>query len=436
MDEWAAAHSETPGPGARPAALFSSASVTRQPPPAQEDGAVDLSSSRAYSLALSPQIMYTCSALLSQLVSSRAYRQLEFLALGSSFVLSQQPMSPEMTSNSKPSLTRIPFSREAIFSSTLSARSKRTLMKFLKFVVSSAESEPASASTKTADNQTPVQVAAASTSTAAASTVLSAHASTPLATFLASQFSLDPELQSYVLTLTLDLPLSSRPTASTSSTQPRRPATTVSAGMAALQRHLASWGQFGPGFAAVYPKWGGGSEVAQVACRAGAVGGGVYMLGRGVKDVQDDKVGVEDGNDGDEQDGARQGEGPLLRVVLDDGTVLRTRRLVRGWSSETDAGNAVASETVASDAGCERIARLVAVVGSPMAELFESTLEGAPKPAVAVVSFPESTPQGESSIRIYAFVHSSDTGECPAGQSKWYSSHFFCSCCPHIPWCL
>ena len=54
-----------------------------------------------------------------------------------------------------------------------------------------------------------------------------------------------------------------------------------------IARHLRSIGVFGPGFGAVIPKWGGLSEVSQVSCRACAVGGGVYVLGKGVAPATD-----------------------------------------------------------------------------------------------------------------------------------------------------
>ena len=38
---------------------------------------------------------------------------------------------------------------------------------------------------------------------------------------------------------------------------------------------------FDPGFGSVISKWSGLVEIAQVACRAGAVGGGVYVLNKG-----------------------------------------------------------------------------------------------------------------------------------------------------------
>lgn len=201
------------------------------------------------------------------------------------------------------------------------------------------------------------------------------YADKPLAEFLAEKMGLDAELRTYITTLTLSL----------------NGQIGTKDGLATIHRHLTSMGMFGPGFAAVYPKWGGGSEIAQVACRAGAVGGGIYMLGTGIKEVK---------GDGSEQE---------LMVELTDGTVIKTKSLVRG-SEEVPAGSAT------------NVSRLIAIIGSPLSPLFETTMEGAPTPGVAVVALPSgyvNTGNGvESRSPIYAIAHSSETGECPSGQSK------------------
>lgn len=304
-------------------------------------GDTGLSFPRAYSLALAPQLIHARSTLLSQLVSSRAYRQVEFLAVGSFSIFKPSPDSSQ-----KPTLVRIPSTREDVFSTTaISAKSKRGLMKFLKFVLDYD-------STPQTDTWQP-------------------QADAPLTEFLLKEFKMDQELQTYIITLTLSLDgkINTRD------------------GLAVIHRHLSSMGMYGPGFAALYPKWGGLSEIAQVSCRAGAVGGAVYMLGTGVKTM----------NDKDD---------PIV-IELSSGDTIKTRKVVR------------ANESAADRFG---INRLVAVVGSSLKSLFESTVEGAPKPAVAIVAFPAgslSTATGEASTSpVYLSVHSSDTGECPANQSK------------------
>lgn len=313
----------------------------------QEAEAAGLSSARAYALSLSPQLVHANSKLLSQLVSSRAYRQLEFLAVGS-FYIFKKSSGPD----AKPSLSRIPSTREDVFSSTeLSARSKRQLMKFLKLVLSYEEEAQVQQWQEYADK--------------------------PLSDFLTGKMGLDAELQTYITTLTLSADGN----------------ITTKDGLATIHRHLTSMGVFGTGFAAVYPKWGGGSEIAQVACRAGAVGGGIYMLGAGIKELKESSEGVEE-----------------IELELTSGMTVKTKMLVRG------------SEKVTANA--QKISRLVVVVDSAFPSLFEITVEGAPKPATVVIAIPPGSVKGdgevESKYPIYAIAHSSDTGECPNGQSTFY----------------
>lgn len=276
-------------------------------------------------------------------MSSRAYRQVEFLAVGSFFVF-----NPASTPDEKPSLARIPSTREDVFSEpTISMKAKRGLIKFLKFVLDyEGESQRE---------------------------VWTPHADGPLTDFLQKQFNLDAQLQAYIvaLTLSLDGKISTK------------------GGLAIIYRHLTSMGLFGPGFAAVYPKWGGLSEIAQVACRAGAVGGAVYMLGTSIQKLE-----------------TRESE---IELHLSSGDVVKTQLLVRN-DEITDDGSGVS--------------RLVAVVRSPLKELFEPLVEGAPLPAVAVVAFPAGlvADDGTSTNPVYLFAHSSDTGECPVGQCKLHSN--------------
>ncbi|KAI0400410.1 rab protein geranylgeranyltransferase component A [Xylaria palmicola] len=320
--------------------IFRNAQVWKHPS-AEAQG---LSFPRAYSLALAPRLIHTKSELLSLLVSSKAYRQVEFLAVGSFFVYGTEDGVAGAT------LARIPSSREDVFSAqSIPARSKRTLMKFLKFVVD-----------YDSDDQRPSW---------------QGKANEPLSKYLIDEFKFDQGLRDCILALTLTLDGE----------------VTVGDGLATIHRHLTSIGLFGPGFCAVYPKWGGLSEIAQVGCRAGAVGGGIYML--------DTPVSIQE-----------NGEGEEISVKLSKGVTVRTTTLV---SSQQTCSRA--SQT---------IARLVAVVNSPLQVLFETSIEGAPSPAVAVVSFPPgslpNTSELGSALPVYASVHSSDTGECPSGQCVVY----------------
>ena len=314
--------------------LFGAAEVR-----SQADG---LSFSRAYSLALAPTLIHSRSKLLSQLVDSKAFRQIEFLAVGSFYIY--QPSSDSSAS----SLSRIPSTREDVFSNTsIPVRSKRSLMKFLKFVLD-FESE--------AQRQT-----------------WEPRVDEPLADFLASEFKLDSQLQSYVITLTLSIDGK----------------ISVKDGLNSISRHLGSMGVFGPGFAAVYPKWGGLSEVAQVGCRAAAVGGAVYMLGTGIRNV--------------EEQSKNEDDAAVLHITLANDTKVQSRLLVQGSEDKVAEGN--------------RISRLTAIVDSDLKDIFQAVAEGSPTPAVVVVAFPAGS-VSTSAYPIYAMVHSSDTGECPRGQCE------------------
>lgn len=304
--------------------------------------AAGLSFPRAYSLALAPQIIYTKSRLLSQLVTSKAYQQVEFLAVGSFFVYSSTDAASGAT------LVRIPSSREDVFSAqSIPARSKRMLMKFLKFVIDYDTEE-----------QKPVW---------------QEKADKTLSEYLVEDSKLDNNLRDCILALTLNLDGN----------------VTVKDGLATIHRHLTSIGLFGPGFCAVYPKWGGISEIAQVGCRAGAVGGGVYMLNTAVSMQKHDDDG-------------------MLSLELANKVSIRTPTLVSSQANRLP--------------GSQAIARLVAIVNSPLQSLFEARAEGAPTPAVAVVNFPSGS---LTDAPVYALVHSSETGECPLNQSKSVR-FFFC----------
>ncbi|KAH6651843.1 GDP dissociation inhibitor [Truncatella angustata] len=333
-DRFASAHAEAKPSGG----VFRNATTWKHP----EAEANGLAFPRAYSLALAPQIIHTKSKLLSQLVSSKAFRQVEFLAVGSFFVY-------EPSKDASPArLSRIPSSREDVFAeSSISAKSKRALMKFLKFVMDYDSDEQK-------ESWQP-------------------HADSPLSDFLTSQYKLDDTLRNHILALTLTLDGK----------------ITVKDGLSTLSRHLTSTGLFGPGFCAVYPKWGGLSEVAQVACRAGAVGGGIYMLETGMK-ISTAK----------EQD----------KVTLDLSNDISVQACSIFSSPDTKSDR-------------QGISRLVAVVKSPLKHLFEVVVEGSPTPAVAVVAFPTTainSPESATNNPVYAMVHSSDTGECPHGQSTIY----------------
>ncbi|TEY74681.1 hypothetical protein BOTCAL_0071g00150 [Botryotinia calthae] len=296
--------------------------------------------SRAYNFTLSPQIIYTRSPLLSALVSSKVYKQLEFQAVGSWFLYDDA------------ALKRLPSGREDIFQdNSIDNRAKRSLMKFLKFVV---------------DYENQVEI-------------WQGKAEMGLSQFLADDFKLPQNLQILIGALTLSLDTLEE--------------TKVEYALPRIQRHLTSIGVFGPGFGAVVPKWGGGAEIAQVACRAGAVGGGVYVLGTGIR-----------GSTIIEAQGVTTHE-----VDLSNDEKVNTKYITRIDNDAPAAGI--------------RVAKIMAIISSPLASLFTSTVEGSPTSAASVVVFPAKTILASDFSQdnpVYIMAHSSETGECPAGQCILY----------------
>lgn len=246
-------------------------------------------------------------------------------------------------------LRRMPNGREDIFSDrTIDVRTKRGLMKFLKFVVD-FENQPE---------------------------IWKDSVDNPLTTFLTAKFQLPESMQKFIsaLTLSLDDPAQ----------------TTVGYSLPRIARHLTSIGVFGPGFGSVVPKWGGGAEIAQVACRAGAVGGSVYVLGTGVKAVCSDAV----------------------ELALTNDEIVETAYYV---SSQEAAPSTILPNTA------DTVSRSITVVSSNMAGVFKTTVEGAPIGAVAIIAFPAgslSVGEESSTHPVYIMAHSSETGGCPQDQCK------------------
>jgi RAB protein geranylgeranyltransferase component A len=270
-----------------------------------------------------------------------------------------QPQKDEdktLTSDGK--LSRIPNGREDVFADkSIDLRAKRNLMKFLKFVV---------------DHENQLDV-------------WEHQGTSPLPDFLASQFQIPAGLQTVVMALTLSLEMPEN--------------TTVAYSLPRIARHLTSIGVFGPGFGAVLPKWGGGAEIAQVACRAGAVGGGIYVLGAGIEKFEGEAVN-EAGN---------------VEFILTNGEKITTRLLLASPDGVPTTGS---SQT----ASLGSVAKMLCIVASPLSSLFTSNVEGGPVAAISVVVFPphslviDDEPQSHP---IYLMVHSSETGECPKDQCEY-----------------
>ncbi|KAJ4380990.1 Rab proteins geranylgeranyltransferase component A [Didymella sp. IMI 355093] len=337
--------------GQAPAA-FDKVIIIKPEPADAENAKGKLSFSRAYSLALSPQIIYARSTLLQHLVSSRVYRQLEFLAVGSWWVYTIDTTSTGDVATGK--LLKVPNGREDVFQDhQLDFKAKRALMKFLRFITEYEEQTE----------------------------VWNDCRQQPFPQFLSKQFKIPAILQGPLLALALSQSNSSN--------------TTTEYALPRIARHLRSIGIFGAGFGAVIPKWGGLAEISQVSCRACAVGGGVYVLGKGLTPDSN----AETTSEGD------------VKLHLKDGEAVTAKWVVGGSTSCPNK---------------DSCSRSVTIVASPLAPLFPPIAEEAPAPASAVVVFPSGSLSLDDSDDelppVHIFIHSSDTGECPSGQSLLYAS--------------
>ena len=334
--------------------------------------------SRAYSLSLSPQLIYTRSNILPALVSSKVYRQLEFLAVGSWWLYrdgEDQDTSDKVselsgTRASKGFLQKIPGGREDVFSDrTIDRRSMMSLMKFLKFA---------------ADPEVH-------------SDLLDERGQKPFSELLERHYRIPPRLQETLLALTL------------SPSPPNQTSTAYA--LPRIHRHLTSIGMFGPGFGSVIPKWGGLAEIAQVACRAGAVGGGVYVLNKRILEYSKPNP----GGTGSSADSEAQ----LCTLKLEGDDEIKAHWLVGSrWNLALDGQHRSSIKDPSWF-----VAHSITIISGTLSELFPPPAEGLTPPAVAVAVFPahtlRSTPALQADLPpVYLTVHTSDTGECPTGQCK------------------
>ncbi|KAK5125866.1 hypothetical protein LTR08_005189 [Meristemomyces frigidus] len=348
-ETWAAKLNDV---GEDSAATFGQASI-HKPSHAETEEKSRLGFSRAYSLTFSPQLIYARSNLLPTLVSSRTHSQLDFQAVGSCFTVTGSPDAPD----AQPKLTRVPNGREDIFQdNTLNLKAKRSLMKFLRFVGSYDEE-----SEHQRWNEIIKQNALSS---------------------LKEQYGIPDAAVAPLLALAL--------TADSASN------TSMATVVPRIARHLRSIGLFGSGFSAVLPKWGGLAEISQVACRACAVGGGVYVLNKGIRSVAS--------------------EGDPLVLELSDDEKIETKWLV-GCPDELPSSGLTSSSP--TNAGSSAITRSILIVSSPMAALFPPTSEGGVTPAGAVITV---SVRDTSTPPVHILVHSSESGDCPAGQCVLYAS--------------
>ena len=299
-------------------------------------------------------------------MSSRVHKQLDFLAVGAWWIYDPDVTANVASNEARGAFKRIPGGREDVFADkTIDLKAKRSLMKFLKSVAD-LEAQPQ---------------------------ILEQWGNKSVEDYLSGEFGIPLKLLHTLHALSLS---------------PHPPSETrVSYALPRITRHLTSIGVFGPGFGAVVPKWGGLAELCQVACRACAVGGGVYMLSQGV-----------DGFNASDQSVDQKS---LLNIKLTNNESIQAQSLV---DSQIGA-QTVSKESPESDPIFT--ARGITIVSSSLDELFPPIAEGSVPSACTVVVFPVGSLQhvNESLQRpLYLVIHSSDTGECPSGQSEFPCSDF------------
>lgn len=317
-----------------------------------------LAASRAYTLSLSPYFLYTRSALISILISSKVYRQLEFVALGGWWIHTSTPATDSEEPGATKIFHRVPGNREDVFADThISMKSKRTLMRFLRHI-SKPEDEGGGDTTE--------------------------ELSTPFSQYLSTKFSVPDDLLHALHSLSLS--------------QLSGQETPAAYAVPRIKRHLSSIGSMGPGFGGVVSKYGGASEILQVACRASAVGGGAVALAIGIESLKEDEASNE--------------EYPV-EVQLTNGESVRSKFVAGSVWDLPDQKH--------SPPGTQ-VARSITVASSGFPSLFPITTEGAPLPASTILMFPGETLSHPQSPPVYLQIHSSDTGDCPRQQSVIYGS--------------
>lgn len=367
---------------------FSTAS-THEPEHVEPDSpALSRRPGRHYNIALAPEIIYSGSAFRRYLVTSQAHHQVGFLPVGSWWVYTPHE-------DATGSFEKVPNTREDLFGNdALDFAAKRRLVKVLRFIVDHDSEEEKSKWEE--------------------------HRNAPFSTFLSEVFKAPASLLTPLHALTL-------------STQTMESMTTGYA-LPRIARHLRSIGTLGK-FSALIPKYGGLDEFCQVACRACAVGGGVYVLGKGISTSADSistaqaPVGAKQEDKSAAEVTSPAGTTPVEADTSATETVPQSdqpdqsRLKLRLKDGETITARWVVSES-SSEQKSDALCKSITILSSPLSTLFPPVvIEEKPfQPGSAILVFPSGSlelPGHENLPPVHVHVHSSESGECPAGQSKY-----------------
>jgi Rab proteins geranylgeranyltransferase component A len=302
-----------------------------------------LQASRAYSLDLSPHLLYCSSDLVSCLANTKLSQYLEFKALEHIFIF-QEGNQSEIT------LHKVPSSREDIFTSDLSLPEKRKLMKFLNYVLNTE-------------------------STGMSLSYISWHKDDLVESF-------DNLLSSPEYNLSLQLRNVIQYAIAQSPTQE----ISISKAIHAIRRHVLGVGLYGS-FPIIVPLHGGGGELSQAFCRAAAVKGTTYILGREIQQISTNP----------------QDEYPITVQFnvseTEELPTVRCKKVVR-----------LACPPVSDSV---KITRRITVVEGIFEALFVSESSC---PDAALIVIPPEILRKEQTLPVQIIIHGGDIGECPPGQ--------------------
>lgn len=188
---------------------------------------------KEYLIDLCPKIMFARSDLLELLIKSRVSRYLEFKPIGSFHTYEQDTFE------------KVAGSKGDIFSDqSLSLVTKRTLMKFIKFVLQWEQQH----------------------------SVWESYTKEPICKFMENEFQLE---SAQITELVVTLGLCKNIYVSTPEALSR------------IKRYVCSFDVYGA-FPALYSMYGSGGEISQGFCRSAAVGGATYKLNTELKSFSSD----------------------------------------------------------------------------------------------------------------------------------------------------
>ena len=156
----------------------------------------------------------------------------------------------------------------------------------------------------------------------------------------------------------------------------------------ALRRHLSGFGVYG-GFSIIAPLYGGGGELSQAFCRAAAVKGATYILGREIKNVSTDST----------QEYPVQVDFKVAEA--DELPSVRCKKFVR-----------LARPPLSE---CVEITQSVIVIEGEFESLF---VENTAYSDAALIVIPPGVIRPEQQMPIQIIIHGGGIGECPVGQCE------------------